>query len=264
MNDSTPLISIITITYNSGKTLEETINSIIGQDYPRLEYVIIDGGSKDNTLDIVQKYRDRIAVVVSEPDKGISDAFNKGIRNASGEIIGIINSDDILLPGTLKKVANHYSKEIDVYSGNVKMWNDQTDTFYIRKPDIVFEGVRKPYRAAHPARFIRKDAYEKYGMYSIDLRYMMDVDLLYRFYNKGAKFIHIDDAFVKFRIGGTSSDNHSKKKNDFRVFIANNGGSQFDFQYLWIKSCVRHICKKFFVKISSRRMQNALHSLLKR
>ena len=259
-----PLISIITITFNSAKTLEATINSIISQDYPKLEYIIIDGGSKDNTLNIVQRYRDRIDVVVSEPDKGISDAFNKGIRHASGEIIGIINSDDILLPGTLRKVAEHYSQSIDVYSGNVKMWNDQTDTFYIRKPDIVFDSIRKPYRAAHPARFIRKDAYESYGMYSIDLRYMMDVDLLYRFYNKGAKFIHIDDSFVKFRIGGTSSDNHSKKKNDFRVFIANNGGSKFDFHYLWIKSCIRHLFKLFFVKLSSRRMQNALHSFLKR
>lgn len=264
MNESTPLISIITITYNSGKTLEETIKSIISQDYPRLEYVIIDGGSKDNTLDIIHKYDESIAVVVSEPDKGISDAFNKGIRHSSGEIIGIINSDDILMPGTLTKIAKHYSKDIDVYSGNVAMWNDQADTFYVRKPDIVFDSIRKPYRAAHPARFIRKDAYEKYGMYSIELRYMMDVDLLYRFYKHGAVFTHIDDEFVKFRIGGTSSDNHSKKKNDFKVFVSNNGGSKFDFYYIWTKSWVRHICKMIFIKLSNKNIQNKAHSVLNR
>ena len=96
------------------------------QDYPVLEYVIIDGGSTDGTLDIVERYRDRIAICVSEPDRGISDAFNKGIRHATGEIIGIINSDDILMPGTLKSIAAHYRREVDVYSGNVLVWNDKT------------------------------------------------------------------------------------------------------------------------------------------
>lgn len=97
MNSQTIKISVITITYNSEETLEDTIKSVISQEYDNLEYLIIDGGSKDHTLDIVQKYRDKIAVVVSEPDNGISDAFNKGIKLASGEIIGIINSDDLLL-----------------------------------------------------------------------------------------------------------------------------------------------------------------------
>ena len=100
-----PKISIVTITFNSESTVEDTIKSVVSQDYPNLEYIIIDGGSKDGTLEIVDRYRDRIAKVVSEPDKGISDAFNKGIRNATGDIIGIINSDDILLPGALSAVA---------------------------------------------------------------------------------------------------------------------------------------------------------------
>ena len=93
-----PKISVITITFNSAATLEETILSVTSQDYPDLEYVIIDGGSTDGTLDIIRKYQDKIQIVVSEPDRGISDAFNKGIARATGEIVGIINSDDILLP----------------------------------------------------------------------------------------------------------------------------------------------------------------------
>ena len=112
-----PRITVITITYNSAATLEETIRSVTMQDYPALEYVIIDGGSTDGTLDIVQKYKDQIQVVVSEPDKGISDAFNKGVTRATGEIIGIINSDDILLPGALQKLAEAYDPRVDVYSG---------------------------------------------------------------------------------------------------------------------------------------------------
>ena len=98
-------ISIITITYNSERTVEETLKSVISQAYPKLEYIIVDGASKDKTLDVVAKYKDSIARIISEPDKGIADAFNKGIRMATGDLIGIINSDDLLLPGALRKMA---------------------------------------------------------------------------------------------------------------------------------------------------------------
>lgn len=101
-----PKISIVTITYNSEKTLEETILSVVNQNYCNLEYLIIDGGSKDSTLKIEDKYRDKISFVISEPDKGIIDAFNKGIKYASGDIIGIINSDDILCDGALQAIAD--------------------------------------------------------------------------------------------------------------------------------------------------------------
>lgn len=100
-----PVISIITICYNSAKTLEETINSVLSQDYPALDYVIIDGGSTDGTLDIIEKYRSQLGYFHSEKDEGISDAFNKGIAAVKGDLIGIINSDDLLLPGALKEVA---------------------------------------------------------------------------------------------------------------------------------------------------------------
>ena len=99
-------ISIITITYNSEKTLENTIKSVIGQNYDDLEYIIIDGGSKDGTLKIAEQYKKYISVIVSEPDNGISDAFNKGISHATGELIGIINSDDMLADGALKTIAS--------------------------------------------------------------------------------------------------------------------------------------------------------------
>ena len=124
MREMFPRITIVTITFNSAATLEETIRSVTMQDYPALEYVIIDGGSSDGTLDIVQKYRERIQIVVSEPDKGISDAFNKGIARATGEIIGIINSDDILLPGALRELAEAYDPQVDVYSGLILFWNE--------------------------------------------------------------------------------------------------------------------------------------------
>lgn len=92
-----PIISIITVCFNSEKHIEDTIKSVLSQKYNNLQYIIIDGGSKDKTMDIINKYKKEISTIISEPDKGISDAFNKGIQHAKGDLVGIVNSDDILL-----------------------------------------------------------------------------------------------------------------------------------------------------------------------
>lgn len=235
-----PKISIVTITYNSEKTLEETIKSVVSQGYSNLEYIIIDGGSKDRTLDIVEKYRDKIAVVISEPDKGISDAFNKGVRKATGEIIGIINSDDCLMPDALKTIADNFDPTVDVYSGNVIFWNEDTGDEFSSIPDIKFDKLKLQYGTAHPGRFIRKDTYEKYGLYGLNFRYNMDIDLLCRFYKKGAKFIHVNKDLAKFRMGGTTADSIYKKKNDYRQFVKNVGGSEWDFRKIWLMAILKY------------------------
>lgn len=253
-----PKISIITICFNSEKTLEETIQSIVNQGYDNLEYLIIDGGSKDGTMSIVDKYRDKIAFVVSEPDKGICDAFNKGIAHATGDIIGIINSDDILLPEALETVSSYYSPDIDVYSGNVLMWNDQNGQTYIRKPTIKFRNIRNSFKACHPARFIARKAYEKYGVYSLEFRYCMDVDLLIRFCKAGAKVIHIDKELTKFRIGATSSDPAFKKKGDIKALVKNNGGTKMDFFYRWTKSMFLYYAKRISNKILGQKITNKI------
>ena len=244
-----PKISVVTITYNSEKTLEDTIKSVVTQNYDNLEYLIIDGGSKDKTLDIVNKYRDKIAVVVSEPDKGISDAFNKGIRKATGEIIGIINSDDFLMPNALETIAKFYDSTVDVYSGNVVFWNEDTGDEFSSTPEIKFEKLKLQYGVAHPARFIRKSAYEKYGLYGVEFRYNMDIDLLCRFYKRGAKFIHIDENLAKFRMGGTTADSIYKKKEDYRQFVKNFGGTTWDFRRLWLKAIIKYNLIKLSTKV---------------
>lgn len=235
-----PKISIITITYNSAKTVEEAIKSVVSQGYPNLEYLIIDGASKDDTLEIVNKYKDQIALIQSEPDKGISDAFNKGIKKAIGEIIGIINSDDILLPGALQTIADAYDPNIDVYSGNVLFWNDSNGMTCISKPDIYFGKLKLQYGIAHPSRFIRKDAYERFGLYDIRFRYCMDSNLLCRFFLKGAKFIHIDQELTKFRMGATTADSIYKKKEDYRLFVQCYGGSDWDFKKIWAHAVFKY------------------------
>jgi glycosyltransferase involved in cell wall biosynthesis len=240
VSDLEPKISIVTITYNSAATLEETVRSVVMQDYPSLEYVIIDGGSTDGTLDIVRKYQDRIQTVISEPDKGISDAFNKGIAHATGEIVGIINSDDILLPDALQEVARHYDSQVDVYSGLILFWNEDTDETFPSYPDVTFDTLKLQYNVAHPARFIRKDAYQRYGLYRVDLRYMMDIELLCRFYKQGAKFLLVDKPLAKFRLGGTTNDPIYKKKEDYRAFVQSFGGSSWDFRRIWLQAVIKY------------------------
>lgn len=235
-----PHISIITITYNSASTLEETILSVINQEYKNLEYVIIDGGSTDNTLGIIQKYKEHIAIVVSEPDRGISDAFNKGIRMATGEIVGIINSDDILLPGALTKIAEAYQPQTDVYSGLMYCFDDKTHDKILFYPDLKFDKLKLQYSVAHSSRFIRKDAYLRYGVYQEDFRYMMDIDLLCRFYHQGATFQLVDAPLAQFRLGGVTNDPIYKKKEDYRLFVSNYGGTVWDFRWIWFQAVVKY------------------------
>ena len=233
-----PKISIITITYNSEATVEETIKSIISQDYPNLEYVIIDGASTDGTLAIIEKYRDCIAKVVSEPDKGISDAFNKGIKNVTGDIIGIINSDDVLLPGALKAVADAYDAEVGVYRGNVLMWDSESDTKIQAVPTMEFPlHTFKKRIVCHPGTFVAKWAYEKYGTFKTHFRFMMDVDLLVRFYEAGVKFKYISEDLAMFRLGGVTSSLFLKKTGELERFFRENGAG-----WLYAKSHVILFC----------------------
>lgn len=237
-----PKISIITITFNSEKTVEETIKSVLSQKYDNLEYIIIDGASKDGTMDIVNKYRENISYIVSEPDNGISDAFNKGIKVATGEIIGIINSDDILLPDTLNTIVKNYSPTIDVYSLNVIIWDGIANVMVRELPSMRFK-YKVGHHIAHQGRFIRKDAYEKYGFYDVRLKYMMDYDLLFRFYRKGLIFYHVNHDAALYRLGGTTSDNNTKKKNDLKITVMNNGGSFFTFLFMWYYGVIRECVK---------------------
>lgn len=222
-----PQISIITITYNSERTVEETIQSVVSQDYPNLEYLIIDGGSKDKTLEIVEKYRDKISLVLSEPDKGISDAFNKGIKRATGEIIGIINSDDLLMPGALKTIAENYEFGIGVYRGDLLIWNDETNetVLALSSAEYSLRGLKKRH-VCHPSTFITKAAYDKYGGYKVDFKYMMDEDLLARLYMNGVPFKYIHMALAKFRLGGATSNPYKKKLKELERLYVENGCSK--------------------------------------
>lgn len=224
-----PKISVITITYNSESTIEETIKSVVSQDYANYEYIIIDGGSKDATLSIVDKYRDKIAKVVSEPDKGISDAFNKGIKHATGDVIGIINSDDVLLPGALSVVADACEEGVGVYLGNILIWDSAKGVEIKAVPSKKYPlHTFSDHVVCHPGTFISKWAYDKYGGYKIDFKFMMDLDLLIRFYEAGVKFKYIPVELAMFRLGGVTDSLFFKKLKELeRMYLENGAGIFF-------------------------------------
>lgn len=197
-------ISIVTITYNSENTLEETIKSMVAQNYDNLEYIIVDGGSTDSTLDIIKKYEGVVTKFVSEKDEGISDAFNKGIKMATGDIVGIINSDDMLFDGALDKLNECYDADTDVYYGNALIIKENGEKSHILNSCADLSGMPYGFCIVHPATFVAKRAYDKYGLFDKNLRCCMDYDLLLRFYKEGASFKYIDETLSVYRMGGTN------------------------------------------------------------
>lgn len=245
-----PKISIITISYNSEKTIEETIKSVISQDYNNLEYIIIDGGSKDATMDIVNKFRDKIAYMVSEPDKGISDAFNKGIEAATGEIIGIINSDDLLLPNALKNIAENYSPDIDVYLGLLKIFNPVTSTSYYATPSLRYPVSSRNIVVCHPSTFVSRSAYKRFGTYKLHFRYMMDLDLLIRLSQGGAIFKMINVPLAQFTGGGvTDRTNFKKGIKEYVEMLKGNGASTLVIFVFVLRTAIYRFFKEICIKI---------------
>ncbi len=199
--------SVVTISYNSEVTIERTIKSVINQSFNSFEFLIIDGGSKDSTMNIVNKYKDDIDVIISEKDNGISDAFNKGINAAKGEYILLLNSDDYLIDGILTKIDSIIRAGTDILHTNIIMI-DETGKQRIQKPIVNYENLLKRNMVLnHPGMFIAKSAYDKYGVYDTSYKCAMDRELVSRMYKLGAKIQYEDVETVVFQMGGESTRN---------------------------------------------------------
>lgn len=208
-------ISIITTTFNSEKTVEETILSVINQTYGNIEYIIADGGSTDKTLEIVNKYKDRISKIGSGSDNGVYDAMNKGIKMATGDIIGFLNSDDIFFDN---KVVETIAEEFEKYNPDC-LWGD---LLYTAKNDL-YKNIRfwksSDYKddlfetgwvPPHPTFYVKKEIYEKYGIFNLDFKIAADYELMFRLLKKyKIKSKYIPKTFVRMRVGGFS---HKNKK----------------------------------------------------
>lgn len=241
---SHPKISIITVSYNSESTIEETLKSITSQEYDNMEYIIVDGGSADQTLSIIERYRKKISIVISEKDNGISDAFNKGIAMATGDIIGIINSDDIMLPDTLSTLSQEFDATTDIYRMNVIIWNPDTQQKFREIPSLAFPITPLSIHVSHQGTFVTKKAYQKYGAFDVNLKYVMDRDFLTRCYQKGASFKYINHDSSLYRMGGATNTPIRKKKADYIRLVKNNGGSTIRAYSYYCYLCFFDCCKR--------------------
>lgn len=202
--------SVITATFNSEQYLEQTILSVLNQTYANIEYIIIDGGSTDGTLDIINKYRHRIAAVVSEPDAGIYDAFNKGVRLASGDAISFLNSDDYFQdPSVLEQVAAvfYVQNELKVIYGNVLMLDEKSGYERLLGKPLTYEDFRYGAACPHPGMFVRKELFAAHG--SFDLSYQIASDqefamYCFKHYERYAQ--HFNHIVAVFRMGGISTN----------------------------------------------------------
>jgi glycosyltransferase involved in cell wall biosynthesis len=209
-------ISIITVCYNSSKTIEETIFSVANQTYKNIEYIIVDGNSKDNTLAVIKKYENKVSKWISEPDKGLYDAMNKGIEMASGDLIGILNSDDTFNSNTvIEEIFNfHKQNNIEASVGNIMQHkeNGKIVRLYSSKfwsPEKLKIGFMPP----HPSIFFKKELFDKFGNYDLGFKIGADYELITRFFLKNKiiwKYSGITTTAML--VGGLSSSGASSYK----------------------------------------------------
>jgi glycosyltransferase involved in cell wall biosynthesis len=241
-----PLISVVTVVFNGEKHLEQTILSVVNQGYDNVEFIVIDGGSTDGTIDIVKKYQDRIDYWVSEPDKGISDAFNKGISLSTGVMIGLINADDWYEPDTLELVASIATEdEVDIVHGRLQYWRDE------KKAEMVSGDHRlldKDMTVNHMTVFAKRTLYETIGLFSLEFRYAMDYEFLLRAKKTGASFYYLDKCLANMRLGGVSDVRWQRALLEVAraktLHSKNSYNPGIYYVYQLSKSCMRRILER--------------------
>jgi glycosyltransferase involved in cell wall biosynthesis len=226
-------ISIITVSFNSSQTITDTINSVLAQTYSEIEYIVVDGSSSDNTIEIVMKFEPLFAgrmKWISEPDKGLYHAMNKGIRMATGDVIGIINSDDLFCDNRAVE------KVIRVFEQNKTLDSVYADLYYVAQNDtdkIVRRwrtGEQRKFKfgwhPAHPTFYVKREVYEKFGLFNLDFKLAADFEIMLRFLEKyKISCLYLKEPLVKMRLGGETNKSYKNILNQnvecVRAFIKN-------------------------------------------
>lgn len=242
-----PKFSIITVTYNAGGVLEDTIQSVIAQTYKNVEYIIVDGGSKDRTLDIVNKYREHIHTLVSEPDKGLYDAMNKGIALATGDYLCFLNAGDALHEDDTLSLMVHSitGPELpDVLYGETAIVDDEGHFLRMRRlsaPDaLTWKSFKAGMLVCHQAFFARRDRVEPYNL---DYRFSADFDWCIRVMKKSRTLHNTRLVLIDYLNEGMTTRNHRASLLErFRIMCRHYGTASTVLRHLWF--LVRSVTKK--------------------
>lgn len=230
-------ITVITAAYNSEATVGEAIASVAAQTYPEIEHLVIEGNSNDGTLNAIESFRHRRMKLISEPDDGIYDALNKGIQNATGDLIGFVHSDDVLAhDGVLSRIAAEFDDpEVEAVFGDLVYVSKSDTTRVVRHwaagsfhPRRLKYGWMPP----HPTLYLRREVYERLGHFNKTMRIAADYDFILRYFTQATgKSVHIPEVLYKMRMGGVSNRNlpmiRQKMKEDMQAIRSNGvGGTQ--------------------------------------
>ncbi len=239
-------ITIVTITYNCENSVEKTINSVLSQDYENIEYIIIDGKSTDSTMDVINKYYNNLSLVISEKDAGISDAFNKGIAHATGDLILLLNAGDVFISDNI--ISNAVFDWINNKNPDVLFYKVRVgERTYIPNNDeenIIWESCQEP----HQGSFISKKAYKKVGLYDLKYKLRMDYDFFARCKELKISHKYISKEIVQYEVGGASMQTKNaqnfykeglaiKRKYNIKIDL-------LDYIYLYMPNCIRKFWKK--------------------
>jgi glycosyltransferase involved in cell wall biosynthesis len=206
-------VSIITVCYNRKATIAQSVESVLNQDYPNIEYIVIDGNSSDGTQAVVESYSDKISHYVSEPDKGMYDAINKGLRLASGDIVGLMHSDDVFYDSNVvSKIVNIFNTTPSadaVYGDGIYVTNDANEKIVRNRigGQYNFEKLKSGWLPLHPTVYIKKPVIEKLGDYNLDFKIASDTEFLLRYlYKHKINIIYLNEYIVKMKMGGLSTN----------------------------------------------------------
>jgi glycosyltransferase involved in cell wall biosynthesis len=250
-----PLVTIVTACFNSAQTIADCMNSVLQQTYSNIEYVIVDGQSKDSTLATIKslapKFKGRLRIV-SESDEGISDAFNKGISLANGDIIGILNSDDMYALQTVERAVALFSENTGFVFGNLIYLNKAGKELFLQYGDPEYEkriNFVMP-NINHPTVFVRKEIYSKYGLFDKSLKYAMDYDFMLRLHKFNVKGEYNENIIAYMRTDGKSDDKFINAYRECRDISIKHGfnptKAHLHFWFACTKSLLRRSLEKIF------------------
>lgn len=253
-------VSIITACYNCKSFIEETITSVLGQTYPNIEYIIIDGGSTDGTVDIIKKYTDKISYWVSEPDNGISDAFNKGITRCTGDIVGILNADDTYTPEAVHTAVQAFIENpgVGFVFGDAMMCDlGGTPCFrWAGNPGYAKTIKYDMPSIPHPTVFVRRSVYLENGGFDPVYRTAMDYEFLLRITRNGVKGHCVSEVLANMRLGGESDRNYLRAYREVFLISVNYGYPKslawWWFYYKRVKSFARRNLQRIGLELPVR------------
>ena len=206
-------VSVITVCYNRKATIEQSIKSVLDQDYPDIEYIIVDGNSSDGTQEIIRPYLDKIAKYISEPDKGMYDAINKGLGLATGDIVGLMHSDDVFYDtAVVSKIIEKFKNNSNInaiYGDGIYVTNDDEQKIVRNRigGDYDYKRLKSGWLPLHPTVYIKKSVIDKYGNYNLDFKIASDTEFLLRYlFKHKISIAYLNAYIVKMRMGGLSTN----------------------------------------------------------